>query len=496
MEINTQIRLSSSSYVLYLLLLLQSRSASSGDWKAAQRYDEADLEETPLEFRTNSTLGSKAVSLVRFFHIEGSFAGGIYIYFDSDFYYSIENCIPRTKLPANISSTTDKIWKVSLNRTSENVTLQIDCDQANVVTISMSDTTCSLNGWSTIWSRKIARFYFVSPTDTATVYYRPSLQGDAAANWTAVDLKIDLQTTPLEIKTNVTTSTSEGSSVIVIFYTSQRKSAGGITIQLTSPPKYMIRSCTSYIDFPTVLPTAGEKVWRITKTNGTDIRLQIRCNGLEMVNVIPSNSTCSDGGWSEIWRKDIEIFRFSFKDTASEFYRPYIIPGPCSGLKAEWTRNETTRIVTSTPFPVDPDTVIPVTCSNSDFYNKGSQEVVCITGTEFGYIDEPKCVERVPEACSGLKTEWTDQLTTAAKFPVPSGTVVEVTCSRPGHINTGAGKVKCVTGTRFTFTSEPSCYPLVLQVLVLILEYREVQYWCTNYSVLVRQTEVALRSKR
>ena len=35
-----------------------------------------------------------------------------------------------------------------------------------------------------------------------------------------------------------------------------------------------------------------------------------------------------------------------------------------------------------------------VTCYNPDYFNKGSKEVVCITDTEFGYIDEPECAER------------------------------------------------------------------------------------------------------
>ena len=136
---------------------------------------------------------------------------------------------------------------------------------------------------------------------------------------------MDLENTPLEIRSNVTT---EGYKVVANFYTSQRKQAGGITIFLTSPPIYKIGSCTLYEDFPTDLPTAREKIWRITKTNGTDIRLQIHCNGLEMISVILSDSTCTESaGWSEVWERDVEKFRFSFKDTASDFYRPYSTPG-------------------------------------------------------------------------------------------------------------------------------------------------------------------------
>ena len=46
---------------------------------------------------------------------------------------------------------------------------------------------------------------------------------------------------------------------------------------------------------------------------------------------------------------------------------------------------------TTTQFPVDPGTVVEVTCSYSDAVNEGSNEVTCTTGTDFTFSQEPSC---------------------------------------------------------------------------------------------------------
>ena len=49
----------------------------------------------------------------------------------------------------------------------------------------------------------------------------------------------------------------------------------------------------------------------------------------------------------------------------------------CTGLKAEWT----STIETAAKFPVDPGTVVEVTCSDLGALNKGSNEVTCTAET-------------------------------------------------------------------------------------------------------------------
>ena len=46
---------------------------------------------------------------------------------------------------------------------------------------------------------------------------------------------------------------------------------------------------------------------------------------------------------------------------------------------------------TTTQFPVDPGTVVEITCSESGAINKGSNTVTCVIGTEFTYSVEPHC---------------------------------------------------------------------------------------------------------
>ena len=60
----------------------------------------------------------------------------------------------------------------------------------------------------------------------------------------------------------------------------------------------------------------------------------------------------------------------------------------CMGLNPEWT----STIETTTQFPVDPGTVVEVTCTDADAVNKGSSEITCTSHTEFSHDKEPDCV--------------------------------------------------------------------------------------------------------
>ena len=59
----------------------------------------------------------------------------------------------------------------------------------------------------------------------------------------------------------------------------------------------------------------------------------------------------------------------------------------CTGLKTEWT----STIKTTTQFPVNPGTVVEVTCSHPNAVNEGSKQVTCTIGTDFTFSEEPRC---------------------------------------------------------------------------------------------------------
>ena len=141
-------------------------------------------------------------------------------------------------------------------------------------------------------------------------------------DWTAVNhiTRLDLENTPLEIKTNSTLGSGHG--VYVRFYTAQREDVGAVVIHLSSPPEYRVWACnSSRTNFPSNLPSEVDKIWRITLDRTAGTRVKIHCNGVEVLNVLLSDSTCSDSYWRNYRSKDVEYIHFSVYDTASGYYR-------------------------------------------------------------------------------------------------------------------------------------------------------------------------------
>ena len=130
----------------------------------------------------------------------------------------------------------------------------------------------------------------------------------------------DLESTPLEIKTN---SLLGSGDKISLHFKSSVGDPSGLEVRFSSPPKLWISFCS--IDagnFPTSLPTAIDKVWRITLNKNTGIRLQIHCNEVEVLDLLLSEYVCPDSKWREYWGGDIVIVEFTVTDTASDLYRP------------------------------------------------------------------------------------------------------------------------------------------------------------------------------
>ena len=149
--------------------------------------------------------------------------------------------------------------------------------------------------------------------------FNPNITG-----WTQVKLDeyidADLESSPLEIKTDSFLGSYE--KVWVNFYTSEGEYAGGVIFLFLSTLQYWIRGCSnSRTDFPAALMTDTIKVWRISLTRTSGIRLVIHCNNEEVLNFVLSDSTCSYGSeWSDTWNKDIKQIRFEEGDTASDYY--------------------------------------------------------------------------------------------------------------------------------------------------------------------------------
>ena len=111
---------------------------------------------------------------VYFYTAGGEYAGGVSLYFTSPPHYWLIYCSSWTIFPTSLPTETDKIWKITLTRTSGTVSVIIHCNNKEVLNVVPSSTTCSQSIWY-YWSRDVEKIQF-SRTDTASDYYRPGKQ--------------------------------------------------------------------------------------------------------------------------------------------------------------------------------------------------------------------------------------------------------------------------------------------------------------------------------
>ena len=131
-----------------------------------------DLEGTPLEIKTDSELGSNEYVFVYLYSAGGDKTGYVYLYFSSAMQYQLGYCTYTTNLPTAPPSTANKVWRITLTRSS-GVRVQIHCNGVEVLNLLLSDRTCGYSSWSTTWNRDVEKIWFHSRWDTASDKYRP-----------------------------------------------------------------------------------------------------------------------------------------------------------------------------------------------------------------------------------------------------------------------------------------------------------------------------------
>ena len=138
-----------------------------------------DLDNSPLEIKTDSTLESYEIMKVYFYTPQGHNAGGVDISFRPSPMFYLDNCFNSwasfsTDLPTDTDN--DKVWRITLTRSirTSGIRLVIHCNDKEVVNVLMSDTTCGASQWNNIWSKEIKKIKFLSASasDTASDFYR------------------------------------------------------------------------------------------------------------------------------------------------------------------------------------------------------------------------------------------------------------------------------------------------------------------------------------
>lgn len=117
-----------------------------------------DLENTPIEIRTDSRIGRDDRLKVLFKSGGYTFAGGFQVMFgggihQSKIYYYLSHCSGDfTDFPTALPSSNVKDWRITLNRKSGAPQLIVHCNGKQVLDVTISGTTCSDPDWNKYWS--------------------------------------------------------------------------------------------------------------------------------------------------------------------------------------------------------------------------------------------------------------------------------------------------------------------------------------------------------
>ena len=135
-------------------------------WTAVQhgQYIDYDLETIPLEIWTDSALGSGDHVYVTLWTSTGSWAGEVIFRLTSPPWYYGVHCGSLIYFPTDLPTTTVKVWRLTVIK-SDNIRVQIVCNEKEVLNIVLSYSTCESR-----WRRDVAKIYLYG---TASDYYRP-----------------------------------------------------------------------------------------------------------------------------------------------------------------------------------------------------------------------------------------------------------------------------------------------------------------------------------
>ena len=119
-------------------------------------------------------IGSDEGVHMMLFHSQGDHAGGFNIKFSSPPKFWLGHCISPTNFPTDLPSDTDKVWQITLTKSSGVIGVTILCNDKEIINMVLSNDTCSQSEWSTKWdiSKTVAKISF-KEIDTASDYYRP-----------------------------------------------------------------------------------------------------------------------------------------------------------------------------------------------------------------------------------------------------------------------------------------------------------------------------------
>ena len=126
-----------------------------------------NLEQFSLNIKTDSTPESNAKVEVYFYNRQGQNVGELALDFHSPPKYYIRGC---TSGSTYFPTATEKVWRVTLTRTSGIRQLVVHCNEVEVLNTLTLDVACVQGIWSTYWSGVTGIQFTYS--DTASDFYK------------------------------------------------------------------------------------------------------------------------------------------------------------------------------------------------------------------------------------------------------------------------------------------------------------------------------------
>ena len=109
-----------------------------------------------------------------FYTAQGERQGGFEYFFESPQQYRLLYCNSiSTNFPTALPSETDKVWTITLTRSSGSPRIVIHCNNEEVLDVVLSDATCDESSWSNQWSKDVGRIVFVNHFFASNHSYRP-----------------------------------------------------------------------------------------------------------------------------------------------------------------------------------------------------------------------------------------------------------------------------------------------------------------------------------
>ena len=132
-----------------------------------------DLENSPLQIKTNIEDGSNKKLEVWFKTAAGESAGAVQLDFTSPPKFMV--CSePWTSFPTALPTESEKVWTITLTRYLFVPLLVITCNDKEVLNVVMNDVAnCEDWEWRRAWKRDVEKIRFGSSSDTGPIYYRP-----------------------------------------------------------------------------------------------------------------------------------------------------------------------------------------------------------------------------------------------------------------------------------------------------------------------------------